>query len=54
MYLACEYMVIGDTLQRKKWARQSMNELCTRARRPKNERCITFRQPMDKLCSHMS
>jgi hypothetical protein len=29
-YLACEQLVIGVTqLQRKKWARQPVNELCT-------------------------
>lgn len=52
MYLAIEHMVIGvRQLQRKKWARQLVNESCTRARQPMDKLCTRVRHfPMEDLC----
>ena len=45
MYLACEQMMVGiKQLQKKKWARQLINGMCTRARQPTDILCTGIRQ----------
>ena len=52
MYLACKHIVIGvRQLQKKKWARQPIHKMHTRARQPLDVLCTGVRQlPTEDLC----
>jgi hypothetical protein len=52
IHLACEQMVVGvRQLQKKKWTRQPINEMHTRARKLTDILCKGVRQlPMEDLC----
>ena len=43
----------SDNSKEKKWARQPLNELCTRARQHVNELCTRARQSMDGLYTNV-